>query len=172
MNLVYAIALLLVTSPGQAPCEKLMLPGEAGAVVIQWEPNAVPAKASKPNLIFNHFVCADGLLLSTYYKDSYQIPILRLSVGRVHHIYSKPCGFERGKRYEIWAFWRHVGNTMEMGLYVDGKLVGYLWEPAKSYKTWAKHTYIGARGLEPVNDPSFPSVQHIDGRMSIWIWGL
>lgn len=152
------IAALVVTQPNDSVVHKVYHPGEAGAVHFVW----TPACTKKP--VFNHFVNAPMLLLRTHYTPGYQ-SILQLSVGQVHHLRSNVIQIAPGEHYRIIAFWRHVGTMFEAAVYVNGRLVGHLFEPARTYKSWSGFAWIGARNLIPVSDPTFPGCQHADGKM-------
>lgn len=164
-TLIYSMLFLSIFHASQVLQVPLDLPGPQGAIVVTW----TPALNKAP--IFNHFLNAPGrVCLRNHYRD-YQTPVLELTIGYgTHTCRSVPVTYAAAQTYQIFAFWRHVGSMFEMGIYLNGRLVGHTWEPAKSYKTWAAMTWIGARNNIPVGDVSFPGCAHIDGTMNIWVW--
>ena len=166
LNLALLVLGLTVLQPQDARVVPATLPGTAGLAVVQWE----PALTAPP--VFNFFVDADGRLLIGTHYETYQEPVLRLSVAATYHLRSAPVVFERGRRYQIVAFWREIAGHVEMGLYLNGRQVGYAWHPITTpLKTWMAEAWIGMRaGGRPVGDPSFPGCAHADGRLSVAIW--
>lgn len=164
-TLIYSMLFLSIFNASQVLQVPLDLAGPQGAIVVSW----TPALTKAP--IFNHFLNAPGrVCLRNHYRD-YQTPVLELTLGPgTHTCRSIPVIYRAGATYTIITFWRHVGGMMEMGIYLDGRIVGHTWEPAKPYQTWPAMTYIGARNTIPVSDPSFPGCAHIDGQMDIWVW--
>lgn len=149
---------LTVTKPNDALPVQLDTPGSAGVVVFDW----IPALTAPP--IFNHFISLPTVTFGTHYQD-YQNPVLRFTVGGVHHLRTQTVRFQRNRRHNLIAFWRRLGDDLELGVFLDGRLVGYSLQPYQGYTTWKAGGWIGARNLRPVDDPTFPGVQHADGKM-------
>jgi len=166
MKLIFCVLALVVTKPQDAKLVPMHLPGESGLIVAEWTPTGTGP------WIFNHLLHAERRVTFGTHYEAYTRPVLRLSIGAVHHVRSRPVTIVRNRKHVIFAFWRRVGPMFEAGLYLDGRLVGHLWEPWRGYKTWTWPGWIGARGLEPVGDPSFPkgARQHADGKLSMWVF--
>jgi len=162
MSPIILVLALTVTGPRDAVVVPANLPGQSGLILCEWTPrlSALP--------IFNHFLDAPRQLHLGMHYDTYTKPVIRLVIGATHVCRTDPVKIVKDHKYTIIAFWRHVGSMFEAVILLDGKIVGYLWEPARPYKSWKSQAWIGMRaGGEPVTDPSFPGVAHADGVLSI-----
>lgn len=170
MKLILCILALVVTKPQDAKYVPMHLPGESGIIVAEWTPLGVAGSNSK--FIFNHLLHAERRITFGTHYEAYTRPVLRLSIGAVHHVRSMPVSIVRHRKHVIIAFWRRAGPMFEAGLYLDGHLVGHTWEPWRDFKTWTWPSWVGARNLIPISDPSFPrgARQHADGKLSMWIF--
>jgi hypothetical protein len=155
---------LVVLNVSQVHYTSIDLPGPQGIIVVEWTP-----ELNKPP-IFNHFINFPLRVLLANGYVSYSQPVLQLSIGATHHVISKPVHYVARRKQVIVAFWRHVGEYFEGGIYLNGDLVGHTWEKARLYKTWNGPGWIGARDWTPVLDPTFPGCAHIDGSMSAWLF--
>lgn len=164
-TLIYSMLFLSIFNASQVMQVPLDLPGPQGAIVVSW----TPALTHPP--IFNHFLNAPGRVVLRNTYITYSKPVIELTIGYgTHSCRSRPVTYATAQTCQIFAFWRHVGAMFEMGIYLDGRLVGHTWEPAKPYGTWPAVAYIGGRDLQPVGDPTFPGCQHLDGTANIWVW--
>jgi len=164
LKLIYLILSLNITHASQVLQVPLDLPGPQGVIVVKWTPQL----ARLP--VFNHFLNAPGRVLLRNHYVTYSQPVLELSIGAVHHVRSVPVQYIFAQDHQIIAWWRHVGTMFEAGVMLDGRIVGYLFEPARPYNTWTAGTWVGGRDWTPVSDVTFPGCQHVDGVMSLWVW--
>jgi len=164
LHLIYSITALCILNASQVLQVPLDLPGPQGVIVVQWTPSLTHPP------IFNYFMNASGRVVLRNTYITYSQPVIELTIGYgAHSCRSRPVTYAASQTCQIFAFWRHVGMMFEMGIYLDGRLVGHTWEPSKPYGSWSGMTYIGARDPVGVLDPTFPGCCHIDGRMDICV---
>ena len=169
--LILSIPLLTISHPTESPVYPLPLPGYNRAVYFEWTPSAVPSNPAKPLLLFNHFFKSPEATFRTYYiGTTYTQPILQLSLGTGHLIVNSKVlpPFKRGRTYSILVFWRRVPGGTEACIMLDGRIVGHKVGPF-CRATWLQPLRVGARDLIPVNDPTFPSCQHVDGQLKNFV---
>lgn len=173
---------LTVLGPSQSKVDRVVVPRE-GAIIVKWTPAKNPTIPSRPLLLNNHFVKHDsgGELRLRVHYETYSAPVLELHLDWKVALRGNPLApFERGRTYEVIAFWRDApgrpGQTEcgiflkrenESGNLIAHSLVGQFHPPAAKIPL-----RVGAEKASSTIDPTFPSVHWVDGQMDFQLYNL
>ncbi len=123
------------------------------AVAFYW----TPAPSQSPTHGFRFWASSDPFTVRSWYVGTnYQDVRLGLSIQRGHYVLARHQGrdprlwrrvsFATGRRYHFLAFWRRVGDKLEMGVYLDGRLVSHHLAPrGQEFGLWPSLLRVGSR---------------------------